>query len=129
MTPAAAEPDDLSPDELREAWPALSAEERAEGLRLRERQDELDLLARGDAEEEVFGRVAGKELQAFRAFLGGERRPRVAQLVRRKDFRLRHCGGHTLASRNSSAALKSLSSRSRIGLPLSARTRLNTSMT
>ena len=36
MTPAAAEQEQeaLSPDELRDAWPALSAEERAEGLKL-----------------------------------------------------------------------------------------------
>ena len=44
MTPAAAEPDDLSPDELREAWPALSAEERAEGLRLLPRDTAEDLF-------------------------------------------------------------------------------------
>jgi len=44
VTPAAAEPDDLSPDELREAWPALSAEERAEGLRLLPRDTAEDLF-------------------------------------------------------------------------------------
>ena len=44
MTPAAAAPDDLSPDELREAWPALSAEERAEGLRLLPRDTAEDLF-------------------------------------------------------------------------------------
>jgi len=44
VTPAAAAPDDLSPDELREAWPALSAEERAEGLRLLPRDTAEDLF-------------------------------------------------------------------------------------
>jgi magnesium transporter len=44
VTPAAAEPEDLSPDELREAWPALSAEERAEGLRLLPRDTAEDLF-------------------------------------------------------------------------------------
>ena len=94
-------------------------------------EDQLDLLARSDAEEEVLGSVAGEEPETFRPFLCGERGPGVAQLVGRERLLLlfRGGGGHTLASRNSSAALKSLSSRSRIGFPLSARTRLNTSTT
>ena len=44
MTPAAAEPEVLSPDELRDAWPALSAEERAEGLKLLPRDTAEDLF-------------------------------------------------------------------------------------
>ncbi len=53
MTPAAAEPDELSPDELREAWPALSAEERAEGLRLLPRDTAEDLFFSLGAQQQV----------------------------------------------------------------------------
>lgn len=53
MTPAVAEPEDLSPDELREAWPALSAEERAEGLRLLPRDTAEDLFFSLGASEQV----------------------------------------------------------------------------
>jgi magnesium transporter len=53
VTPAMpeAEPEALSPDELRDAWPALSAEERAEGLKL---------LAR-DVAEDLFFSISPKE--------------------------------------------------------------------
>jgi magnesium transporter len=44
VTPAAAEQEVLSPDELRDAWPALSAEERAEGLKLLPRDTAEDLF-------------------------------------------------------------------------------------
>jgi len=46
VTPAAAEQEQeaLSPDELRDAWPALSAEERAEGLKLLPRDTAEDLF-------------------------------------------------------------------------------------
>jgi magnesium transporter len=53
VTPAVAEPEDLSPDELREAWPALSAEERAEGLRLLPRDTAEDLFFSLGASEQV----------------------------------------------------------------------------
>ena len=48
MSPAAAgaEGEQLSPEELREAWPALSSQERAEGLKL---------LPRDVAEDFFFG--------------------------------------------------------------------------
>jgi magnesium transporter len=53
VTPATAETEDLSPDELREAWPALSAEERAEGLRLLPRDTAEDLFFSLGASEQV----------------------------------------------------------------------------
>jgi magnesium transporter len=53
VTPAAAETEELSPDELREAWPALSAEERAEGLRLLPRDTAEDLFFSLGATEQV----------------------------------------------------------------------------
>ena len=53
MTPEAAEAEALSPDELREAWPALSAEERAEGLRLLPRDTAEDLFFTLGAQQQV----------------------------------------------------------------------------
>ena len=53
MTPAVPEPDVLSPDELRDAWPALSAEERAEGLKLLPRDTAEDLFFSISPREQV----------------------------------------------------------------------------
>ncbi len=54
MTPEPAQPAEaLSPDELREAWPALSAEERAEGLRLLPRDTAEDLFFSLGARQQV----------------------------------------------------------------------------
>src|SRR5438309_567459 len=47
------EPDVLSPDELRDAWPALSAEERAEGLKLLPRDTAEDLFFSISPREQV----------------------------------------------------------------------------
>ena len=94
------------------------------------------LLPRPEREEQILRYRAREEAQAVGPLVEGQRRPRLAQLA------LRECAagrphqafagmpsGTTVGSRKSSAALKSASSRSRIGLPLSERTRLNTSMT
>ena len=53
MTPAMPEPEVLSPDELRDAWPALSAEERAEGLKLLPRDTAEDLFFSISPREQV----------------------------------------------------------------------------
>jgi magnesium transporter len=53
VTPAVPEPDELSPDELRDAWPALSAEERAEGLKLLPRDTAEDLFFSISPREQV----------------------------------------------------------------------------
>ncbi|TMA08447.1 MAG: magnesium transporter, partial [Deltaproteobacteria bacterium] len=47
------EPEVLSPDELRDAWPALSAEERAEGLKLLPRDTAEDLFFSISPREQV----------------------------------------------------------------------------
>ncbi|HTO97855.1 MAG TPA: magnesium transporter [Myxococcales bacterium] len=72
MTPAAAETEDLSPDELREAWPALSAEERAEGLRL---------LPRDTAEDLFFSLGAGEQVDVIFALPPPEQRSWVRGLA------------------------------------------------
>ncbi|MGZ6126291.1 MAG: magnesium transporter, partial [Myxococcales bacterium] len=72
MTPAVAEPEDLSPDELREAWPALSAEERAEGLRL---------LPRDTAEDLFFSLGAGEQVDVIFALPPPEQRSWVRGLA------------------------------------------------
>jgi magnesium transporter len=53
VTPAMPEPEVLSPDELRDAWPALSAEERAEGLKLLPRDTAEDLFFSISPREQV----------------------------------------------------------------------------
>jgi magnesium transporter len=53
VTPALPEPEELSPDELREAWPALSAQERAEGLKLLPRDTAEDLFFSISPKEQV----------------------------------------------------------------------------
>ncbi len=62
---AAADPDDLSVDELRDAWPLLDLDERGDGLRV---------LPREDAEEFFIGLVPTDQAALLVHFRAGQRR-------------------------------------------------------
>jgi len=63
--PVAAEDDHLSPDELRDAWPLLDLDERADGLRVLEREE---------AEEFFIGTSGHDQAQLLLHFRPGQRR-------------------------------------------------------